>query len=492
MGRQPAKTAEKATTNVAETKNEVAIFQPPRLPYHDAIKERFDVDKGQWTVLVGAIFPAAKTIDAVVMALAYCKHRGLDVFKRPVHIVPMWSSERGEMVETIWPGISELRTTAHRTGNYAGLDEPVWGPTKTDTFTGRAKTWVDGKNDWRDIEVTVTYPEWCRITVRRIVNGQVCQFVGPKVLWVESFASIGNSGVPNKMWEERPEGQLEKCAEAAALRRAFPEEIGNELTAEEMTGRTVQDVTGDVGAVVSATSAAKDSGPPRQITQEVIPPTGDKDPPRTVNAKPEPEKLPDAEVDEPEEDENPKPQGNDAADGQMNFDEEKEPEAPHLVPGAGHTFETWAAAYIQKIYACTDPAQVYKWADANHQPLNWLHQKSPGVSAKVKKASEARIAALRPADPKEKKPAAPKDAGPPRKANNPAPTGDGGLPVRPEGHDPEEFLKWVAAMLETVTDPADLEEFYTSKIEPHIDVLMPPDRAECVALYSAREKKLEP
>jgi hypothetical protein len=39
------------------------------------------------------------------------------------------------------------------------------------------------------------------------------------------------------MWSNRPVGQLEKCAEAGALRRAFPEEIGNALTAEEMEGQ---------------------------------------------------------------------------------------------------------------------------------------------------------------------------------------------------------------------------------------------------------------
>jgi hypothetical protein len=43
--------------------------------------------------------------------------------------------------------------------------------------------------------------------------------------------------VPNEMWANRPVGQLEKCAEAGALRRAFPEEIGNALTAEEMEGQ---------------------------------------------------------------------------------------------------------------------------------------------------------------------------------------------------------------------------------------------------------------
>jgi RecT family len=43
------------------------------------------------------------------------------------------------------------------------------------------------------------------------------------------------------MWSNRPVGQLEKCAEAGALRHAFPEEIGNALTAEEMEGQHTLD-----------------------------------------------------------------------------------------------------------------------------------------------------------------------------------------------------------------------------------------------------------
>ena len=52
------------------------------------------------------------------------------------------------------------------------------------------------------------FPDWCRLTVYRIVDGQRCKFVGPKVKWVETYATIGNSDIPNQMWEERPEGQL--------------------------------------------------------------------------------------------------------------------------------------------------------------------------------------------------------------------------------------------------------------------------------------------
>jgi hypothetical protein len=41
------------------------------------------------------------------------------------------------------------------------------------------------------------------------------------------------------MWRRRTRGQLDKCAEAAALRAAFPEELGNDYSAEEMEGQVI-------------------------------------------------------------------------------------------------------------------------------------------------------------------------------------------------------------------------------------------------------------
>lgn len=239
-----AKTAEKQEVqqpSLQQGRGEVAVFQPPRLPYHDAIQERFGVDKAGWNALVGAVFPSAKTVDAVAMALAYCKARNLDPFKRPVHIVPMWSSAANDYVETVWPGISELRTTAARTGEYAGCDEIEFGPLIKKEFTGRVAEWKNKQKSYVDKTVEVEFYEYARLTVYRVVKGARCKFVGPKVLWLESYAHVGKSDLPNEMWSKRNVGQLEKCAEAAALRRAFPEEMGNELTAEEMHGQVLHD-----------------------------------------------------------------------------------------------------------------------------------------------------------------------------------------------------------------------------------------------------------
>ena len=219
-------------------KGQIVALKPPRLPYDDAVQERFGIDRAGWKALVEAIYPNAETADAIVMALSYCRARNLDPSKRPVHIVPMWSSAAGKMIETVWPGISELRTTAFRTKQYAGMSEPEFGPTLETTFSGSA---TRGRQKGQERSVTLKFPEWCRVTITRELNGKERIFVGPKVYWLEAYAKWADTDVPNNMWVNRPGGQLEKCAEAGALRRAFPEEIGNDLTAEEMAGQRIID-----------------------------------------------------------------------------------------------------------------------------------------------------------------------------------------------------------------------------------------------------------
>jgi len=59
--------------------------------------------------------------------------------------------------------------------------------------------------------------------------------------WKENYAVKGGkekSVAPNAMWSKRPRGQIAKCAQAQALRIAFPE-LGAQPTAEEMEGKTL-------------------------------------------------------------------------------------------------------------------------------------------------------------------------------------------------------------------------------------------------------------
>lgn len=196
-----------------------------------------ELDAGKWRVLCESVFPNAKTAESIVLALEYCKARKLDPFKRPVNIVPMWNKSLGREVETVWPGINEVQVTASRTGKYAGMDEPKWGADKTQTFKGFVK-YKDG-SQWKEenLEVTLTFPEWCAVTVYRMIEGQRCAFTEP-VYWLEAYARRGKTEVPNDMWAKRTRGQLLKVAKAFSLRAAFPEE--GEYTAEEMEGKEIE------------------------------------------------------------------------------------------------------------------------------------------------------------------------------------------------------------------------------------------------------------
>lgn len=207
-----------------------------------------DDDKEIIKTLQSSLYPNAKS-QSVALVLSYCRAAGLDPMQKPVHIVPMWDSLSGEMRDVIMPGIGSYRVQAARAG-CAGISEPEFGPEVTESFpdeTGKGNKIVAG--------FELTYPAWCRITVRRVVNGVIAEFTAIE-RWKENYATAGKFRTqPNDMWRKRPYAQLAKCAEAQALRKGFPE-IGSQPTAEEMEGKII-----DMGMVqgmgsISATDGA--------------------------------------------------------------------------------------------------------------------------------------------------------------------------------------------------------------------------------------------
>jgi phage recombination protein Bet len=269
-----------ATRRSSPTQALTSSLVPSRLPVAPTVLAEIGLDAGTWAVLADSIFPNAKTPEGVILAVRYCQARGLDVMKRPVHVVSMWSTALGRYVETVWPGIAEVQITAARTGLWAGLDSPRFGPELTKTFTGTVKR--DDK--WTEVAVTVTFPEWAETTVYRMVNGVRCPF-SEMVFWEETYARQGRAEVPNEMWQKRPKGQLLKCAKAASLRAAFPEEAG--YTAEEMEGKAIEGhapVDGTVieGEVVAtahpSTGASSDTATPRPVDETSVSATAPTDP----------------------------------------------------------------------------------------------------------------------------------------------------------------------------------------------------------------------
>lgn len=216
-------------------------------------------------VLSTSLYPGAQP-ESIKLVIGWCKAQNKDPMKRPVHIVPMQVKvpvvDRDGNIDinkkkTVWrdvlmPGIGDYRTDAARTGEYAGIGEAVYGPDISKELGGEDKTeWNEQarakvKSGSKYETLPFKYPEWCQISVFRMVQGVRCEFSSGKVYFLETYATAGNeTSLPNAMWKKRPRGQLEKCAEAMALRRAFPE-VGANPTADEMEGKVIDD-----GAVIN-------------------------------------------------------------------------------------------------------------------------------------------------------------------------------------------------------------------------------------------------
>lgn len=185
------------------------------------------IDEPTWNSLCTTIYPGAKP-DSIIMAIDYCMARKLDVMLKPVHLVPMnvKNAQTGnyEWRDVPMPGIGMYRIQSARSGNVAGIDEPIYGEMITQSFTDK-----NGK------PVSVTFPEWCMVRVHKLIDGRMVSY-SAKEYWIENYASEGKtSDAPNTMWRKRPRGQIAKCAEAQALRKGWPE-IDQGVTAEEMEG----------------------------------------------------------------------------------------------------------------------------------------------------------------------------------------------------------------------------------------------------------------
>lgn len=182
------------------------------------------IDMATWSALKNSIYPGAKD-ESVMMALDYCRARQLDPLMKPVHIVPMsvkdTATNRNESRDVVMPGIGLYRIQADRSGDYAGAKEPEFGEDVVRQLNG----------------VEMTFPQWCKYTVyKRMPSGEIVEF-SAREYWIENYATGGrDTTAPNAMWKKRPYGQLAKCAEAQALRKAWPE-IGQQPTAEEMEGK---------------------------------------------------------------------------------------------------------------------------------------------------------------------------------------------------------------------------------------------------------------
>lgn len=158
---------------------------------------------------------------------AVAKQVGLNPLAKQIYAIPYQQKLPGtnqyRTKLTIVCGIDGYRAIAERSGCYAGSDEPEYGPAVK--VLAEKTAWENGKKVSQTVELTA--PEWAKVTTYKIVGGVRCPFTA-KVFWNEYFPA----SKPGK-WLDMPFHMLAKCAEANALRKAFPNDLSGLYVADE-------------------------------------------------------------------------------------------------------------------------------------------------------------------------------------------------------------------------------------------------------------------
>lgn len=166
---------------------------------------------------------------------------GLDPFTRQIYLIP-----RGGKW-TIQTAIDGFRLIRDRKGTYRGHTEEWCGP--------------DGK--WTDVWLKKDHPAAARVLV--YVDGY--QRPVPGIALWEEYAQIGRDGKPQSLWASKPALMLAKCAEALALRKAYPQDLSGLYTTDEIPAAE-QDEDG-----VYVTTTMRQTGPaaaPKQAKRQTV------------------------------------------------------------------------------------------------------------------------------------------------------------------------------------------------------------------------------
>lgn len=193
--------------------------------------------------------------------LHQCQRTGLDPFNRQIYMINRRQKDQnGSYVlkQTIQVGIDGFRTIARRAAdrNHELFSEPE-------------TLWCGEDGVWHDVWIAPTPPVAAKVTVRR-GEGEFTgvalyrEYVGTR------FDKSTQRHVPNSMWASKPATMIAKCAEALALRKAFPQDLSGLYTSDETDMDAVQAeiVEEEAAARKSYGSRARQRNPAEQTERQ--------------------------------------------------------------------------------------------------------------------------------------------------------------------------------------------------------------------------------
>lgn len=175
-----------------------------------------------------------------------CQRTGLDPFARQIYMI----ERKGK--QTIQTGIDGYRLVARRAVDRSG--EPL---------SILSAEWCGADGQWTEVWLQDGPPSAAKVIVRR-GSGEFTAVA----LWREYVQTTTYNGQTSitKMWRDRAAGQLAKCAEALALRKAFPQDLSGVYVDAEMDrastvqGEVVEQVPRGLGAALAAQTSDPDPG----------------------------------------------------------------------------------------------------------------------------------------------------------------------------------------------------------------------------------------
>ena len=170
--------------------------------------------------------------------------RRLDPLQKQIYAMKRrtWNADSKEYENrmVLQVGIDGLRSIANRTELYMPSDKlPLVEGEGTNNLrvTVWVEKWHQASNQWKQFGATAYYREF--VQTHKTQNGKI---------------------EPVSMWEKMPLGQTEKCAEAKALRRGWPEELGQFYIPEETLQTTGAEVLPPEASRPSQNHAERDLG----------------------------------------------------------------------------------------------------------------------------------------------------------------------------------------------------------------------------------------
>lgn len=171
--------------------------------------------------------------------LTQSKRTGLDPFSRQIYMIgrKQKTANGYETKQTIQVGIDGLRAIAHRVAQQCH-----------EVFSMSDTLWADKTGVWHDVWLSPEPPSAAKVSVKR--GGGVFSAVAI----FKEYAPIYN-GKLSGMWATKPALMIAKCAEALALRKAFPSDMSGIYTDDEMS--RAEDVSAPTVVETSAQQQAE-------------------------------------------------------------------------------------------------------------------------------------------------------------------------------------------------------------------------------------------